>query len=89
MDVVRLRLHFIYVTIILGLVIICLATAYSINSGSPHLVDYVTFAATVTSLVLAVLAIFYSIVSNRDLSSSLGSLQTTSARLSGPVESLT
>lgn len=65
-----LGIHFFYVALILTLVIILLATAQW--TELPHFTDYLSTAATITSLVLALLAIIYAFISNDSLSQATG-----------------
>ena len=66
------RVHVSYIISILIFIIISLVT---VNwSNIPKLVEYITFSLTLTSLVLAILAIIYSFLSNSSLSQTLGSL---------------
>lgn len=65
-DIDKLRIHFIYWMIILMMVIIAIATdRWTSQKG---FTEYLTNAATMTSLMLALVAIFYSFVSNSALS---------------------
>lgn len=86
MEVSACKLHFFYVALILTLCIIGLVTA-RVGDAKP-LVDYVTFAATLSSLILAVLAIIYSMTSNAGLGGTLAAIQDASSRLSTKVEAL-
>jgi hypothetical protein len=70
----RLRIHFIYWVFILILVIIAIATDRW--TSKPDFTQYLTYAATMTSLVLALVAIFYSFIANDGLSKSLGNIST-------------
>jgi hypothetical protein len=68
-----LKIHFFYVVVILGGVIVLLATKHW--TGLQGFTDYLSVAATITSLVLGVLAIIYSFVSSNSTNSSLGSIE--------------
>ena len=69
-DKSTLKLHFFYVTLILCAAIILLATQNW--TKLPGFTDYLNVAATVTSLVLGVLAIIYSFVSSNSTNNFLG-----------------
>ncbi len=65
----KYKIHSFYILLILISAIVCLI---SIEWAKiPGLVDYITFALTLSSLILAVLAIIYSIHSNSSISISL------------------
>lgn len=68
------RIHAGYILLILVGTIIGLTT--SRWGDNPKLVDYVNFAATLTSLVLAFLAIVYAFFSNWAISTNLAKMQT-------------
>jgi len=79
-------LHFVYVTVILVSLVVGLITIQI--GGSETVVGYISFAATIASLILAVLAIIYSFVSNANQSTfhsqindATGSLGKTAAQL--------
>ncbi|WP_157838781.1 hypothetical protein [Achromobacter sp. DH1f] len=67
-----LGVHFFYVTLILGVSVILLATVKF--TEQPKFTDYLSTAATITSLVLGLLAIIYAFVSNDSLSRTTGAL---------------
>ncbi|WP_156392270.1 MULTISPECIES: hypothetical protein [unclassified Roseateles] len=68
----KLRLHFFYCSVILTLVIIAIATdRWTLQ---PKFTEFLSNAATMTSLVLGLVAIFYSFIANDGLSKSLGSI---------------
>jgi hypothetical protein len=68
----KYRIHGFYIILILGSIIIILVT---INWGAiPRLPELITFALTLTSLVLALLAIVYAYVSNSSLSRTINEL---------------
>lgn len=71
-----LRLHFIYVVIILVMVIIAVATDKW--TTQENFTEYLSNAATLTSLVLALVAIFYSMIANDGISQSLGNITSAS-----------
>lgn len=68
-----LRLHFFYVAFILSAALILLATRDW--TGLPGFTDYLSVAATITSLVLGVLAIIYSFVTSNSTNNFLGSVE--------------
>lgn len=71
----RLQLHFVYCTIFLIFCLILVATDRWTDKG--NFTDYLTNVATMVSLVLGLIAIFYSFTANADLSKSLGGIATT------------
>lgn len=72
----KLRIHFFYCAVILTLVIIAIATdRWTLQ---PKFTEFLSNAATMTSLVLGLVAIFYSFIANNGLSKSLGSIGTVS-----------
>ena len=73
----KLALHFKYCAFILIMVIIAIATDRW--TAQKDFTTYLSNAATMTSLVLGLVAIFYSFISNDSLSKSLGSITTVSA----------
>lgn len=70
----NLKIHFNYCAFIATMVIILLATEKW--SSSQGFTTYLSNAATMTSLLLGVVAIFYSFISNDGMSRSLGSIST-------------
>jgi hypothetical protein len=76
-DVDRISLHFKYCALILVMIIITVATDRW--TAQKDFTTYLSNAATMTSLVLGLVAIFYSYISNDGLSKSLGSIATVSA----------
>lgn len=72
----RAHLHYRYWFLILGLFILFLTTEKW--SESEHFTTYLANAATLTSLMLGLSAIFYSYISNESLSTSLGMVSTVS-----------
>lgn len=73
----NLALHFKYFAFIAFMVIIALATDRW--SEKQNFTAYLSNAATMTSLLLGVVAIFYSFISNDSMSRSLGSITTVSS----------
>lgn len=69
-------LHYKYWLLILGLLLILVATDRW--TGQENFTDYLTNIATMVSLVLGLVAIFYSFTSNSSLSQSLGNISTVS-----------
>ncbi|WP_314437477.1 hypothetical protein [Massilia timonae] len=68
----KLKLHFFYCAVILTLIIIAIATdRWTLQ---PKFTEFLSNAATMTSLVLGLVAIFYSFIANDGLSKSLGSI---------------
>jgi len=68
----RLEIHFFYIVLILGAMLI-----FTINTEltpQPNFTEYLGNAATLASLVLALVAIFYSFISNNSLAQSLGNI---------------
>lgn len=66
------RLHFIYVVSILVAIIVALTTVKLANNE--QVVSYVSFALTLASILLAVVATVYAFVSNASLAQSIGGL---------------
>jgi hypothetical protein len=82
----KLRLHFIYCSVILVLVIIAIATdRWTLQ---PKFTEFLSNAATMTSLVLGLVAIFYSFIANDSLSKSLGSIGTVSEEVKSSREQI-
>lgn len=73
----RISLHFKYCALILVMMLIAVATDRW--TAQKDFTTYLSNAATMTSLVLGLVAIFYSYISNDGLSKSLGSIATVSA----------
>lgn len=85
--------HFRRVGHIHGIWIICVLLA--IISGlmlripnGDKVAEYISFSSSIASLVLAVVAIFYSIISNQSIAENLGSLDKTSARIDSTSDQL-
>lgn len=68
----ELKIHFFYVTVILVSIIIALFTVGSV--AQDRLSEYLSSAATITSVVLGVLAIIYAFISNDSFSKATGKL---------------
>lgn len=77
----KYKVHTFYVILILVSIIIGLISVEW--SKVPSLVDYITFALTLSSLILAGLAIVYSIYSNTSLSSSLAQISNAATDVQG------
>jgi hypothetical protein len=83
----KLRLHFFYCALILILIIIAIATdRWTLQ---PKFTEFLSNAATMTSLVLGLVAIFYSFIANDGLSKSLGSIGTVSEEVKTSREQIT
>lgn len=74
------QLHFNYIIVILVSIIVGLVSVQW--SEVPKLVDYLTFALTLSSLILAGLAIVYSIYSNTSISGSLSEISAAAKEVS-------
>ncbi|GAA0412702.1 hypothetical protein ACFOY5_04520 [Massilia aurea] len=75
-----LQIHFFYTVVILVGIILILATRNW--TSLPGFTEYLSVAATITSLVLGVLAIIYSFVSSNSMNGSLGSIQASAQDIS-------
>jgi len=75
----RLSLHFKYCGFIAVMIVVAIATEKW--STSKDFTTYLSNAATMTSLLLGVVAIFYSFISNDGMSRSLGSITTVSTEV--------
>lgn len=75
----KYKIHAFYIIAILVSIIVTLVTIEW--SKVPDLVNYITFALTVSSLILAILAIIYSIYSNTSISQALNSINTSSEKI--------
>lgn len=80
-------LHFKYVIGILIFLLILVATAWL--GRKQVIVEQIGFAATLASLILAVLAIIYSFVSNQSLSATFGKLDSAGANVGTAAERVT
>lgn len=76
-----LALHFKYCGLIAVMLLVAIATERW--SSSKDFTTYLSNAATMTSLLLGVVAIFYSFISNDGMSRSLGSINTVSNEIQG------
>jgi hypothetical protein len=86
-DEEKIKLHFKYVALILVMSIILIATdRWTVQKD---FTAYLSNAATMTSLLLGLVAIFYSFVSNDSLSRSLGSITTVSAEVKETKDQIT
>jgi hypothetical protein len=74
-----LALHFKYCALIAVMLLIAIATERW--SSNKDFTTYLSNAATMTSLLLGVVAIFYSFISNDGMSRSLGSINTVSSEI--------
>lgn len=73
------KIHFLYIIGILIFIIICL---FTFNFGNQDkLVDYISFALTITSLFLALISIIYAFYSNSSLSQTLVQLNDASKKV--------
>lgn len=71
--------HFFYVALILTMALVLVATLRW--TALVGFTEYLSVAATITSLVLGILAIIYGFVSNGSINQSLGSVETASLRM--------
>lgn len=76
METKILKLHLFYIILILSMIIIELLTFH--YGDNTNLVSYLSFAGMICSIILALLAIVYSIYSTSNLSQSLGDLHSLS-----------
>ncbi len=72
MDLEKLKLHFVYIVSILVFVLIVVATGFW--TDKENFTEFLANAATMISVVLGLVAIFYSFISNASLSKSLGNI---------------
>ncbi|MDF0501572.1 hypothetical protein POK33_12670 [Burkholderia cenocepacia] len=80
----NLRNHEIHYRYWIVILVFLLIVAVTVNwTTQPKFTEYIGNAATLISLVLGVVAIFYSYISNNSLSSSLGNISTASESLKG------
>lgn len=85
------RLHVIYCVIICVLVIVGILLCWiltSRNAISEHAFDNFAFAATIVSIVLAVVSIIYTIHSGAGVTNSIGILKNVEDNISGQLETL-
>lgn len=73
-EIEKLTLHFKYCGLIAVMLIIAISTERW--SSTKEFTTYLSNAATMTSLILGIVAIFYSFISNDSMSRSLGSIST-------------
>lgn len=79
MDSKIIKIHFVYIIFILVSIIVVLSTK---NFGNnKELVNYISFAGTIASILLAIVSIIYAFYSNNQLSQTLGKLDNTSQSL--------
>lgn len=79
----------VHVTYVIGILIAVIISLVTVRWGSvPDLVNLLTFALTLTSIVLALLAIVYAFLSNTSLAQSLGQLGSVSNDVARSSESL-
>ena len=80
------KLHFLYITGILIAIIILLSTAKF--GANDNLIAYLSFALTVTSLFLSLLAIIYAYISNSTFGDTISSLNKSSSDISNNAKNL-
>lgn len=80
------KLHFFYVVGILVAIIIGLLTVHF--SENAPVVSYISFSSTIASILLAIVAIVYSFISNNTISQSIGGLHQASTNISDSSASL-
>ncbi len=80
------KLHFLYITGILIAIIILLSTAKF--GSNDNLIAYLSFALTVTSLFLSLLAIIYAYISNSTFGDTISSLNKSSIDISNNSKNL-
>ena len=85
------RLHIVYCIVIcllvVGMVILCWILT-SKNAISEHAFDNFAFAATIVSIVLALVSIIYTIHSGAGVTNSIGILKNVEDNISGQLETL-
>ena len=79
MKIKNMTLHLVYVVIILVLALIALST-YKVGDEDTT-IKYISFASTISSLLLAVIAIFFAIYSNFSITGSIGEITKASSGL--------
>jgi len=82
----KIKLHFFYCSVILVMIIIAIATDRW--TLMPKFTEFLSNAATMTSLVLGLIAIFYSFIANDGLSKSLGSIGAVSEEIKSSKEQI-
>lgn len=83
---VKIKLHFFYCSVIFVMIIIAIATDRW--TLLPKFTEFLSNAATMTSLVLGLIAIFYSFIANDGLSKSLGSIGAVSEEIKSSKEQI-
>jgi hypothetical protein len=83
----KLKVHAFYVILILVLIIILLATVHW--AGIRDLAQYLNFGATLTSMVLALVAIIYAFVSNSSAGERIGALRSVASEVSETARAMT
>lgn len=78
-----IRIHLIWV---IGILIALIAGVLLYLPNGQALTSYVSFASSIASLILAVVAIFYSIISNQGFFQSIGALQNASHDMKAEAE---
>lgn len=78
-EVQKLKIHLIYLVSILSFLLVI--TASSIWTPQENFTTFLSNSATATSLVLGVIAIVYSFISNSDLSKGLGNITQASSEI--------
>lgn len=79
-------IHFFYIiSILVALLVVILTYNFS---ESKELVAYISFAATISSLILATFAIFYAVHSNSDLSKSFSIIKESADDVKGVTQGL-
>jgi hypothetical protein len=87
MEAKTIKIHGIYIIVILVIINIGIGTFKW--GDNELLVGYFSFAGTISSILLAVIAIIYSFISNNSLSSSLSSFNSTSKEFSETSKKIT
>lgn len=86
METKLIKIHATYIiSILLAIIVLLLSVKWAKISG---LVEYITFALTLSSLILAVLAIVYSMVSNNSFNNIIHSLNFSSKQLESASEGI-
>lgn len=78
----RIRTHLYYVLGYCAFVIVGLVTYITVGEQTPALEKYISFAATLSSLILAVIAIIYAIVSNQKGAEQYGKIKDATENIS-------
>jgi hypothetical protein len=83
------RAHKIHVTYVISILLAIIVMLITIQWGEiKDLVNYITFALTITSLILAILAISYSVYSNTSMTSSLTSISNSAKDIRGAAKEI-